>query len=104
MVHPQNLTFQQQQQWERMQRRQPSTPRPGLNMNMGKERPMEQVKIENPFDFPMDNNTFGTINTTHPQTQLQQYRQQQLAAMSSLQAQSGNQFRPMSPLQIPQTL
>ncbi|CAK9172932.1 unnamed protein product [Ilex paraguariensis] len=103
MVHPQNLAFQQPQHWERLRRRQPSTPRPGVNMNMDKERPMVQVKIENPSDFPMDNNTFSTINTTHPQTQLQQYRQQQLAAMSSLQAQSGNQFRPMSPLQIPQT-
>lgn len=100
MVHPQNLAFQQQQQWDRMRRRQPSTPRPVMNMNMDKERPLVQVKLENPSDFPIDsNNAFTTINSRHPQLQ---FRQQQLAAMSTLQAQTGNQFRQLASLQVPQ--
>lgn len=107
MVHPQNLAFQQLQQWDnRIRRRQPSTPRPvtnmntnmSMNMNMDKERPIVQVKIENPSDFPMDN-AFATMNSRHPQLQ---FRQQQMAAMSSLQAQSGNQFRSLASIQVPQ--
>lgn len=110
MVHPQNLAFQQLQQWDnRIRRRQPSTPRTvtnmntnmsvnNMNMNMDKERPIVQVKIENTSDFPMDN-AFATMNSRHPQLQ---FRQQQMAAMSSLQAQSGNQFRSLASIQVPQ--
>ncbi|XP_027076422.1 uncharacterized protein [Coffea arabica] len=100
MINSQNLAFQQHQQWERMRRRQQSTPRPGMNMNinMDKDRPMVEVKVENPSDFPMDNNTFATINSRH--SQLQPFRQQQIAAMTSFQ--TSNQFRPMSSPQIPQ--
>ncbi|KAG8383619.1 hypothetical protein BUALT_Bualt04G0032900 [Buddleja alternifolia] len=99
--NPQHLAF-QQQQWEKMRRRQQqSTPRPGMNMtmNMDKERPLVQVKMEN-SDFPLDTNTFTTMNQRHPQ--LHQLRQQQLAAISSLHAQANNAFRPMTSLQTPQ--
>lgn len=101
MISSQNLTFQQHQQWERMKRRQQSTPRPGMNMNvnMDKDRPMVEVKVENPSDFPMDNSTLATMNSRHPQ--LQQLQQQQIAALT-YHAQTSNQFRPMSSLQIPQ--
>ncbi|XWS45026.1 hypothetical protein CRYUN_Cryun15aG0100800 [Craigia yunnanensis] len=88
MVHPKNLTFQQQQQLERMRRCHPSTPRPVMDAD--KERPMVQVKIENPSELPMDSNAFNPINTRHPQMQ---FRQQQLAAISNLHAQSSNQLR-----------
>ncbi|PIM97497.1 hypothetical protein CDL12_30031 [Handroanthus impetiginosus] len=101
MNNPQYLAFQQQQQWERMRRRPQPTPRPGMNMNMDKDRPLVQVKMENPSDFPMDTNAFTAMNPRHPQ--LQQLRQQQLAAISSLHAQANNNaFRPMTSLQIPQ--
>ncbi|CAA0812533.1 Unknown protein [Striga hermonthica] len=126
MNNPQYLAYQQQQQWERMRRRQQqSTPRPGItmnaNMNMNnpnlamnsagmnmngvnmnvndKERPLAQVKMENPPDFPMDANAFATMNSRHPQ--LQHMRQQQLASISSMHA-NNNSFRPMAPHQIPQ--
>ena len=100
MINSQNLAFQQHQQWERMRRRQQSTPRPGMNMNinMDKDRPMVEVKVENPSDFPMDNNTFATIDSRL--SHLQPFRQQQIAAMTSFQ--TSNQFRPMSSPQIPQ--
>ncbi|KAM7529364.1 hypothetical protein LguiB_032774 [Lonicera macranthoides] len=101
-----NMTIQQQQQqqhWERLRRRQqqPSTPRPVMNMNIDKERPMVQVKIENQSDFPMDtNNAFSAMHSRHPQMQ---FRQQQLSgSMPSLHSQPGNQFRPLTSLQIPQ--
>ncbi|OAY35727.1 uncharacterized protein LOC110628554 isoform X2 [Manihot esculenta] len=94
MVLPQNLAF---QQMERMRRRQQSTPRPAMDMD--KERPMVQVKIENPPDLPMDGNAFNSIQSRHPQLQ---FRQQQLAAMSNLQAQSSNQFRQLASMQVPQ--
>ncbi|XP_021273757.1 uncharacterized protein LOC110408930 [Herrania umbratica] len=97
MVHPQNLTFQQQQQLERIRRRHPSTPRPVMDMD--KDRPMVQVKIENPSELPMDSNAFNPINTRHPQMQ---FRQQQLAAISNLHAQPSNQFRQLMSPQIPQ--
>ena len=92
MIHPQNLTFLQQQQLEKMRRRHLS-PRPVTDMD--KDRPMVQVKIENPSELPMDSNAFNPINTRHPQMQL---RQQQLAAIPNMHAQSSNQFRQlMSP-------
>lgn len=90
-----NMAYQQQQQWEQMKRRQQATPRPGVNPD-NKDRPMVEVKVENPSDFPMDHNTFNNMNPRYPQ--LQQYRQQQLAAM----AQSSNAFRSMPSLQISQ--
>lgn len=105
MVQSQNLTLQQQQQL--MRRRQPPTSqRPIMNMNMGfnnsnmdKERPMLQVKVENTTDFPVDN-AFTTMNPRHSQMQ---FRQQQMSAISALQAQAqaGNQFRSLASLQVP---
>ncbi|KAK8606958.1 hypothetical protein V6N13_052710 [Hibiscus sabdariffa] len=99
MVHSQNLTFQQQQQLERMLRRHPSTPRPVMDM-VDKDRPLVQVKLENPSELPMDNNSFNPINARHQQMQ---FRQQQLAAMSNLHSQSNNQYRQLMSPQIPQT-
>ncbi|GMI68715.1 hypothetical protein like AT5G65540 [Hibiscus trionum] len=99
MVHPQNLTFQQQQQLERMLRRHPSTPRPVMDM-VDKDRPLVQVKLENPSELSMDNNAFNPINARHQQIQ---FRQQQLAAMSSMHSQSNNQFRQLMSPQNPQT-
>ncbi|XP_038999914.1 uncharacterized protein LOC120125583 [Hibiscus syriacus] len=100
MVHTQNLSFQQQQQLERMLRRHPSTPRPVMDMG-DKDRPLVQVKLENPSELPMDNNAFNPINARHQQMQ---FRQQQLAAMSSLHSQSNNQFRQLMSPQISQTM
>ncbi|KAK4585091.1 hypothetical protein RGQ29_022671 [Quercus rubra] len=100
IVHPQNLTFQQQpqqQQLDRIRRRQPSTPRPVMDVE--KDRPMVQVKIENQSELPMDGNSFNPINARHPQMQL---RAQQIAAMSNLHAQTSAQYRQMTSLQIPQ--
>ncbi|KAL6993224.1 hypothetical protein U1Q18_011339 [Sarracenia purpurea var. burkii] len=82
-----------------MRKRQPATPRPGMNVNMENVRPLLEVKIENPPDFPMDSNAFGTINSRHPQLQ---FRQQQIAALSNFHPQSSNQFRQLASLQIPQ--
>lgn len=95
--HPQNLAFQQQQQLDRMRRRQQSTPRPGMDME--KDRPMVQVKIEAPSELPMDGNAFNSINARHTQMQ---FRPQQIAAMSNLHPQPGSQFRQISSLQMPQ--
>ncbi|XP_009802089.1 uncharacterized protein LOC107828502 [Nicotiana tabacum] len=103
MLNSQNLTPQQQQLLvERMRRRQQLTPRPGMSMNMNidKDRPAVQVKLEHPTDFPMDNNAFNAMAARQPQ--MQQFRQQQIAAISSPYAQNTNQFRPMASLQIPQ--
>ncbi|OVA01842.1 hypothetical protein BVC80_9075g89 [Macleaya cordata] len=107
-MHPQiqiqNLAFQQQQQqqhqhWERMRRRQPSTPRAGMNLD--KERPLLEVKIENTSELSMDGNTFTTVNPRNAQMQIRQ--QQVAAAMASLHAQSGHQFnKQLASLQIPQ--
>ncbi|PIA56212.1 hypothetical protein AQUCO_00700517v1 [Aquilegia coerulea] len=93
---PQNLAFQQQQQWERMRRRQTSAPRAGMNLE--KDRPIVEVKLENIADSPMDANAFAPSNNRHPQMQFRQ----QAAAMPNLHAQSGHQFRQLSPLQVPQ--
>uniref|UniRef100_A0A0V0IMS8 Putative histone-lysine N-methyltransferase 2D-like n=1 Tax=Solanum chacoense TaxID=4108 RepID=A0A0V0IMS8_SOLCH len=102
LINSQNLTPQQQQHLERLRRRQQLTPRPGMSMNMNidKDRPLVEVKLEHPTDFPMDNNAFNAMTARQPQ--MQQFRQQQIAAMSSPYAQNTNQFRPMSSLQIPQ--
>ncbi|TQD97083.1 hypothetical protein C1H46_017320 [Malus baccata] len=103
IAHSKNVPLQQQQQQqlERMRRRQPSTPRTGMDME--KDRPMVQVKIEAPSELPMDGNAFNSFNSRHPQMQ---FRQQQIPPMSNLtmsnvHAQSGNQFRQMAS-QIPQ--
>lgn len=93
---------QQQQHLERMRRRQQSTARPAMNTSMNtnidKDRPLVQVKMEAPSEFPLDTNTFTAMNPRHPQL-----RQQQLAAISSFHAQANsNAFRPMTSVQIPQ--
>ncbi|KAJ9670264.1 hypothetical protein PVL29_026668 [Vitis rotundifolia] len=94
MVHSQTVALQQQQQWERMRRRQPATPRPGMDMD--KDKPLVQVKLENPSELPLDSNAYNNINTRQIQFR------QQIAAMSNLHAQPGNQFRQLASLQIPQ--
>ncbi|KAF5747316.1 Transcription initiation factor TFIID subunit 8 putative isoform 1 [Tripterygium wilfordii] len=94
---PQSLAL-QQEQLERMRRRQPPTPRTAMDTD--KERPpLVQVKIEN-TELPMDGNIFNPMNPRYQQ--MQQLRQQQIAAMSNFQAQPSNQIRQMASLQIPQ--
>ncbi|KAE9466242.1 hypothetical protein C3L33_01845, partial [Rhododendron williamsianum] len=100
MVHPQNLAFQQQQL---MRRRQQVTPRPGMNVNMENVRPLVEVKLENPSEFPMDSNPFGTMNARHPQMQqFRQQQQQQIAALSNFHPHPTTQFRQLASAQIPQ--
>ncbi|XP_047155580.1 uncharacterized protein LOC124826719 [Vigna umbellata] len=98
MLHSQNMAFHQQQQIERMRRRAVAT-RP--SMDIDKERPLVQVKIENQ-DLPIDGNAF---TSRHPQMQFrpqpQQQQQQQMAAMSNFHSQSASQFRQMGSIQIP---
>lgn len=99
MVNPQN--FQQQQQLERMRRRPVTSPRP--NMDMEKDRPLVQVKLENPPDMAVDGNAFNPMNPRHQQQMQQQLRQQQIAAMPNMQQQPGySQFRQLASMQIPQ--
>ncbi|XP_050370098.1 uncharacterized protein LOC126788163 isoform X2 [Argentina anserina] len=102
LAQSKNLSFQQQQQLERMRRRQQSTPRAG--MDMVQDRPMVQVKIEAPSESSMDSNAFNSFNNRHPQMQ---FRQQQIPAMSNptmqnVPAQSGNQFRQTSASELAQ--
>lgn len=99
MVQPQNLAFQQmqQQQLERSRMRQPSTPRPGMDMD--KDRSISQVNAENSSKLPMDANALNASNAKQSQMQ---FHQQQLNTMSNLQAQSSNQFKQSTPVQIPQ--
>ncbi|GAU23309.1 hypothetical protein TSUD_237630 [Trifolium subterraneum] len=96
MINSQSMAYQQQQQQlhlERM-RNQQSTHRPAMDVN--KERPLVQVKLENTSDLPSDGNAF---NSRHPQMQ---FRQQQLAAMSNFHPQSNTQYRQMGSPQISQ--
>ncbi|KAL1196419.1 hypothetical protein V5N11_023113 [Cardamine amara subsp. amara] len=95
-------TFQQQQQQlERMRRRQVTSPRP--NMDMEKDRTLVQVKLENPSEMAVDGNAFNPMNPRHQQQIQHQLRQQQIAAMSNMQQQPGyNQFRQLASMQIPQ--
>lgn len=87
MVHPQ--AFQQQQLvLEKMRRRQTATA-PRAIVEVNKDRPLLQVKVEN-TELPMDGNALNALNVRHPQMQL---RQQQIAAMSNIHATPGNQFR-----------
>lgn len=87
MVNPQN--FQQQQQLERMRRRPVTSPRP--NMDMEKDRPLVQVKLENPSDMAVDGNAFNPMNPRHQQQMQQQLRQP-----------GYSQFRQLASMQIPQ--
>ncbi|XP_021714024.1 uncharacterized protein LOC110682093 [Chenopodium quinoa] len=95
MVHPQNLTL-QQQQLERFQRRTASSPRP--IMSMEKDRPMVEVKLENPPELPLENNSFNAMNR---QAQQIQWRQQQ-QVFQRFMGSSGNQMRQPTSMQIPQ--
>ncbi|EYU30927.1 hypothetical protein ABFS82_08G219500 [Erythranthe guttata] len=129
MNNAQYLAFQQQQQqWERMRRRQQQpAPRPGMNTNVNMNmntntnmidkdnRPLVQVKMENPSEFPLDANAFAAVNSRHPQLlqirhqqEQQQLAQQQLAqqvqANNNNNNNNNNVFRPMTSLQIPQIL
>ncbi|KAJ4897185.1 Uncharacterized protein Rs2_23979 [Raphanus sativus] len=104
MVNPQSLQ-QQQQLLERMRKRQVTSPRP--NMDMEKDRPLVQVKLENPSEMGVDGNAFNPMNPRHQQQIHQQFRQQQqIAAMSNMQQQQQqpgyNQFRQLASMQIPQ--
>ncbi|KAJ4966251.1 hypothetical protein NE237_018100 [Protea cynaroides] len=96
MMQPHNLAYQQQQQWERMRRRQPSTPRSGMSMD--KERPLMEVKIENATESPLEGNS-SIVNGRQPHLQ---FRQQQMGVMANLPAQSSHQFKQLASLQIPQ--
>ncbi|CDY14579.1 BnaC03g48800D [Brassica napus] len=104
MVNPQSL--QQQQLLERMRKRQVTSPRP--NMDMEKDRPLVQVKLENPSEMGVDGNAFNPMNPRHQQQIHQQFRQQQqqIAALSNMQQQQQqpgyNQFRQLASMQIPQ--
>ncbi|XP_048501950.1 uncharacterized protein LOC104895524 isoform X2 [Beta vulgaris subsp. vulgaris] len=75
VFHPQNLTLQQQQQFEKMQRRQLLSPRPAMTMD--KERPMVEVKQENPPDLPLENNAINAMNSRQAQIQWRQQQQVQ---------------------------
>ncbi|CAH8375001.1 unnamed protein product [Eruca vesicaria subsp. sativa] len=103
MVNPQSL--QQQQLLERMRKRQVTSPRP--NMDMEKDRPLVQVKLENPSEMAVDGNAFNPMNPRHQHQMQQQFRQQQqIAALSNMQQQQQqpgyNQFRQLASMQIPQ--
>ncbi|CAH9070168.1 unnamed protein product [Cuscuta epithymum] len=104
--NPQNPTLQQpQQHLERMRRRQQPNPRSvnmgmNANVNIDKDRPLVEVKLENPSDFPMNNN--NALNVRNAQLIEMHLRQQHLAAMQSTHPQTGNQFKPMANPQIPQ--
>ncbi|CAF2088207.1 BnaA06g24420D [Brassica napus] len=106
MVNPQSLQ-QQQQLLERMRKRQVTSPRP--DMGMEKDRPLVQVKLENPSEMAVDGNAFNPMNPRHQQQMQQQFRQQQqIAALSNMQQQQQqqqpgyNQFRQLASMQIPQ--
>ncbi|XP_008796667.2 uncharacterized protein LOC103712060 isoform X2 [Phoenix dactylifera] len=95
MLHPQifQQQQQQQQQWDRLRQRQISTPR-GSVMIMDKDQPMVDVKIENMLESSIDN-PFSTLN----KHQLQLRHQQ---AMANHLLQSGQQFKQLPSVQIPQ--
>ncbi|XP_027193330.1 uncharacterized protein [Cicer arietinum] len=95
MIHSQTLAFQQQQQQLQLERMRSHQSPAHPAMDVSKERPLVQVKIENTSDLPSDGNAF---NSRHPQMQ---FRQQQLAAMANFHPQSNTQFRQISSLQIP---
>lgn len=108
MVQSRNLTFPQQQELEqRLLRCQAPTPRPGMNANMiNNMRPLLEVKLEAPAEFPIDNNNsrYGAINARHAQMQ-QQFLQHPLAAAATpnFRPQTNNQYRQLASqsLQVP---
>ncbi|MCL7037457.1 hypothetical protein MKW94_026414 [Papaver nudicaule] len=94
----QQQQLQQQQLWDRTRKRQSSNPRAGMNLD--RERPLVEVKIESMSESPMDVGNFPTTNPRNTQTQ---FRQQKIAAaMGILPAQSGHQFKSLVSLQSPQ--
>ncbi|KAK9678845.1 hypothetical protein RND81_11G236600 [Saponaria officinalis] len=93
MVRPHNLN---QQQLELLRRRHASSPR-GI-MSMDKDRPMVEVKLENPPELPMDSNALNAINSRQAQMQWRQQQQQQIAALQRF----GHQIRQPTSIQIPQ--
>ncbi|WOL08038.1 hypothetical protein Cni_G16790 [Canna indica] len=96
MLHPQNLAFQQQlQQQQLLRRRQMSTPRGSMVIMDKDQQPMVDVKLENVMESPME----SMFNSLSKQQQLQ-LRQQM--AMSNQHAQSGQQFKQMANVQLPQ--
>lgn len=94
LLHPQNLAFQQQQQWDKLRRRQVATPR-GSMVFMDKDQPMVDVKLENMTESPIES-MFSTLNKQ------QQLQLRQQISMSNQHAQSGQQFKQMSNVQLPQ--
>ncbi|KAL8168055.1 hypothetical protein V2J09_009554 [Rumex salicifolius] len=106
MMNPHNLTPQQQQLLRMRRAAQVSSPRPAMNMD--KDRPMVEVKLEN-TDVSMDNSAFNMMNSRQQQLQhmrhqqQQQLQQQQLVTpMQRFQAQAGAQYRQLSSLQMAQ--
>ena len=69
-------------------------------MDVDKDKPLVQVKVENPPELPLDNNAFNAFHSRQPQMQFRQHPQ--IAAMSNLHAQSNNQLRQLASLQVPQ--
>ncbi|XP_072956093.1 uncharacterized protein [Typha angustifolia] len=94
---PQNLTFQQQQQLQHLRRRQISSPRGSVAMMDKAQQPMVDVKMENMSEIPID----GAFDTLSKHT-LQLRQQQQQIAMANQYAQSGQQFKQLSSVQVPQ--
>ncbi|KAJ0982802.1 hypothetical protein J5N97_011057 [Dioscorea zingiberensis] len=97
MLHPQTLTFQQQQQlqqWEKMRRLRLANAQRAPVMTMDKDQTMADVKLENIMDSPMDG-SFSNINK-----QQLQLRQQMI--MSNHHAQAGQQFKQLPHVQISQ--
>ncbi|KAH7661891.1 hypothetical protein IHE45_15G094300 [Dioscorea alata] len=102
MLHPQNLTFQQQQQqrqlqqWEKMKRLAASNAHRPIMSTLDKDQTMADVKLENMMDSPMDSTSFSNLNK-----QQMQFRQQQMM-MSNHHAQAGQQFKQLPPVQLSQ--
>ncbi|KAJ0041025.1 hypothetical protein Pint_27705 [Pistacia integerrima] len=94
VVQPQNLALQlQQQHLERMRKRQPTNPHPGMDMD--KDRPTVTAKVENSSELQMDANPLNAVN---PRQSQMQFRQQ----LSNLHSKSSNQLRQLASVQIPQ--
>ncbi|XP_020589650.1 uncharacterized protein LOC110030983 [Phalaenopsis equestris] len=102
LLHPQNIAFQQQQQqqlqqqqqWDKLRRRQVSGR--GSVMIIDKDQPLTDVKIENIVEGPIDTNSFNALNK-----QQMHLRQQQMA-MANHPTQSGQHFKQLQSIQIPQ--
>lgn len=99
MLHPQNLTFQQQrqlQQLEKMKRLAASNAHRPIMTTLDKDQTMADVKLENMMDSPMDSTSFSNLNK-----QQMHFRQQQMM-MSNHHAQAGQQFKQLNPVQLSQ--